>query len=63
MARPQVANGGDGLQMWRVTENILNKLSRTAEKGGPPALVLGVELQLNVKNKFVTKCYNGSHSL
>jgi hypothetical protein len=25
MARPQVADGGDGLQMWRVTENVLNK--------------------------------------
>jgi hypothetical protein len=25
MARPQVADGGDGLEIWRVTANILNK--------------------------------------
>jgi hypothetical protein len=33
MARPQVADGGDGLQTWRVDANILNKQSRTADKG------------------------------
>jgi hypothetical protein len=27
MARPQVADGGDGLQIWRVAANILNKQS------------------------------------
>ena len=34
MARPQVANRGDGLQIWRVTMKrpILNKQSRTADK-------------------------------
>jgi hypothetical protein len=38
MARPQVADGGDGLQIWRVAANILlNKQSRTADKGSPPA--------------------------
>jgi hypothetical protein len=30
MARPEVADGGDGLQIWRVAENILNRQSRTA---------------------------------
>jgi hypothetical protein len=25
MVRPQVADGGDGLQIWRVAANILNK--------------------------------------
>jgi hypothetical protein len=44
MARPQVADGGDALQFWRVAANILNNQSRTAEKGGPPALGLGVGL-------------------
>jgi hypothetical protein len=29
----QVANRGDGLQVWRVAANILNKQSRTADKG------------------------------
>jgi hypothetical protein len=32
MARPQVANGGDGLQTWRVVANISNKQSQTADK-------------------------------
>jgi hypothetical protein len=32
MARPQVANGGDGLQIWRVAANILSKQSRTADR-------------------------------
>jgi hypothetical protein len=31
MARPQVAAGGDGLQIWRVAANTLNKQSRTAD--------------------------------
>jgi hypothetical protein len=33
MTRPQVADGGDGLQIWSVAANILNKQSRTADKG------------------------------
>jgi hypothetical protein len=33
MVRPRVADGGDGLQIWRVAANVLNKQSRTAEKG------------------------------
>jgi hypothetical protein len=33
MARPQVADGGDALQIRRVAANISNKQSRTAEKG------------------------------
>jgi hypothetical protein len=33
MARPQVADGGDGLQIWRLAANILNKQSRTADSG------------------------------
>ena len=32
MARPQVADRGDGLQIWRVAANILNKQSRTASE-------------------------------
>jgi hypothetical protein len=31
-AHPQVADGGDGLQIWRLAANILNKQSRTADK-------------------------------
>jgi len=33
MARLQLADGGDGLQMWKVAANILNYQSRTADKG------------------------------
>jgi hypothetical protein len=31
MAHPQVADGGEGLQTWRVAANILNKQTRTAD--------------------------------
>jgi hypothetical protein len=33
MTRPRVADAGDGLQVWRVTANVLNKQWRTAEMG------------------------------
>jgi hypothetical protein len=33
MVRHQVGDGGTGLQIWRVAANILNKQSRTADKG------------------------------
>jgi hypothetical protein len=42
MARPQVADGGEGLQIWRVAANILNKQSRTADKGWPSSLGVGL---------------------
>jgi hypothetical protein len=31
--RPQVVDGGDGLQMWRVAGNRLNKQQQAADKG------------------------------
>jgi hypothetical protein len=40
MARPQVADG-DGLQIWRVAANILNKQSRTADKGSSSSFGVG----------------------
>jgi hypothetical protein len=33
MARPRVADKEDGLQIWRIAANILNKQSLTADKG------------------------------
>jgi hypothetical protein len=39
-ARPRVADGGDGLQIWRVAANILNKQSRTADEGWSSSEVL-----------------------
>jgi hypothetical protein len=41
MARPRVANGGDGLQIWRVAANISNKQSRPADKGRSSSLGVG----------------------
>jgi hypothetical protein len=59
MARPQVADGEDGLQIWRVAANILNKQSRTADKGWY-SWGLGVGLTTpQRKNKCVTKCKKG----
>jgi N6-adenosine-specific RNA methylase IME4 len=40
-ARPQVAVGRDGLQVWRVVANILNKESRTADRGWTSSLGVG----------------------
>jgi hypothetical protein len=40
---PQVADGGDGLQIWRVVANILNKHSRTSDKGWSSSLAVGRE--------------------
>jgi hypothetical protein len=42
MACPQVADGGDGLQIWKVAGNILNKQSRTADKGWSSSLEVGL---------------------
>jgi hypothetical protein len=36
-----VADGGDGLQIWRVATNILNKQSRTDDKGWTSSLGVG----------------------
>jgi hypothetical protein len=41
IARPQVADGEDGLQIWRVAANILNKQSRTANNGWWSSLGVG----------------------
>jgi hypothetical protein len=38
MARPQVADGGDGLQIWRVAAKILKKMSPTADNGWSSSL-------------------------
>jgi hypothetical protein len=41
VARPQVADGGDGLQIWRAAVSILNKSLRTDERGWPSSLGVG----------------------
>jgi hypothetical protein len=57
MARPQVADGGDGLQIWRVAANILNKQWRTADRGCLPAWGLGGLTTLIVEKQFVNKYF------
>ncbi|KAJ4432011.1 hypothetical protein ANN_20625 [Periplaneta americana] len=41
MARPQVTDRGDGLQIWRVAVNILNRQSETADEGWSSSLGVG----------------------
>jgi hypothetical protein len=41
MVRPQVADGQNGLQIWRVAANILNKQSQTADRGWSSSLGVG----------------------
>jgi hypothetical protein len=59
MARPQVADGRDRLQLWRLAANILNKQPRTNDKGWSSSLGVGrgANNSLTVKSKFVTKSY------
>jgi hypothetical protein len=66
MTRPQVADGGEGLQIWRVAANILNKQSRTADKGWPSSLGVGRGLTTPHRKKRntlrnVTKGLCGAH--
>jgi hypothetical protein len=58
MAHPQVADGGDALQIWRVATNILKKQSRTADKGWSSSLGVGGEANnSHCKNNLVTKMF------
>jgi hypothetical protein len=41
MARPRVADRGDGLQILRVAANIVNKQSQTADSGWSSSLGVG----------------------
>jgi hypothetical protein len=43
MASPRVADGGDGLQVWRVGANVLNKQLRRADKWWSSSLGVGRE--------------------
>jgi hypothetical protein len=43
MARPQISDGGEGLQIRRVAENIVNKQARTVDKGRSFGLEVGLE--------------------
>jgi hypothetical protein len=41
MACPEVEDRGDGLQIWRVAANILNKQSQTADNGWSSSFGVG----------------------
>jgi hypothetical protein len=45
MARPRDADGGDGLQIWKVAANIINKQSEQPTRSGPLGSGLGKELR------------------
>jgi hypothetical protein len=52
MACPQVADGKDTLQLWRVAANILNKQLQTHNKGWSSSL--GVGLLTDIQNRTRT---------
>jgi len=41
VARPQVSDGGNSVNVWRIAANILNKQSRTADNGWSSSLGFG----------------------
>lgn len=41
MAHPSISDGGNGLKMWKVAANVLNKLSQTVDGGSAAASGLG----------------------
>jgi hypothetical protein len=43
MARPQAADRGDGLHIWKIAVNILNTHLRTVDKGWSSSLGVGRE--------------------
>jgi hypothetical protein len=59
IACPWIVDGGDSLQIWRVTPNRLNKQLQVAERDGPPAWRLGMGLTTPHHKK--TACYRMSH--
>jgi hypothetical protein len=60
MALPTVWSAGDGLQIWKVPANILEKIRGQPTRRGPPVRMLGVELITpHHKKYFVMKCYTG----
>jgi hypothetical protein len=62
MARPLVADRGDGLQIWMVAANILNKQSRTTDSGWSSILGVGRGLTiLAQKTQYLLR--NTTHSL
>jgi hypothetical protein len=55
MARPQVADGGDALQVWREAANILSSCGQP-KRVGLPVWCLGVGLTTPRRKKKLRKC-------
>jgi hypothetical protein len=51
----QVADGGAGIQMWKVPANVL----AASKRCGPPALEMGEELKTCLKSQHVVIYYTG----
>jgi hypothetical protein len=64
MARLQVADGGDGLQIRTVAANKLNKQSRTADKGWSSSMGVGrgTNNLLTIKKFIFAKCFKVSRT-
>jgi hypothetical protein len=63
MVCPQVADGGDSLQIWRAAANILNKQLQIADKGWSSSFGVGHgSKNSKSKNKFVTECHKEPHT-
>jgi len=60
MTRHELADGGNGLQVWRVTANILNKQLRTSDKGGP--LPWMPDEAVTIPNRKKLPCYETFHT-
>jgi hypothetical protein len=58
MAHSQIADG-DGLQIWRVTANVLNKHLQTADEGW--SFSLGLAEGLTTHHRKKSACYEVSH--
>jgi hypothetical protein len=58
-ACPQVTDGGDGLQTWRVAANILNMQSPTANKGCSSSRGGGGDINSKYKMSFLRNVTKG----
>jgi hypothetical protein len=53
MVPPEVVDGGEGLQIWRVAANILNKQPQTSDRGWSSNVGVGRgPILLTVENNF-----------
>jgi len=59
MTRAQVADGEEGLRIWRLAADVFNKQSRTADKWWSSSLVVGCGLTTPRCKKIM--CYEMFH--